>query len=163
MVGFPGAGKTTVASYICELTGAIHIWADRERKKMFGQPTHSREESHQLYQHLNAVAGKHLAAGHSVVFDTNFNFRKDRQALRDIAARHGADTVVVWLTTPKQVAHKRATSESHGQQTRLFGNMHPTDFERMANNLEAPSDDEHPVKIVGTDLTKQVVQKALGL
>src|SRR4051812_36793121 len=91
-IGSPGAGKTTVAKLIAERTGAVHLWADAERHKMFGEPTHSTEESIQLYEYLNHKAAELLTNGESVVFDTNFNFYDDRQKLRELANQRGANT-----------------------------------------------------------------------
>lgn len=152
MVGYPGAGKTTVSRLIAAQTGAVHLWADHERHEMFGQPTHSHQESLKLYDELNRRADRLLAEGHSVIFDTNFNFYKDRQHLRDIAAKHGGRTCVVWLTTPKDIAKRRAVEESHGQHTRLYGNMPAADFDRLADHLQPPREDEKVIKIDGTKL-----------
>ena len=104
MVGYPGAGKTSLARIISEATGAIHIWSDKERHEMFPNPTHSQQESHQLYEALNKRTSQLLAAGNSVVFDTNFNFYSDRQKLREIAANNNAECRVVWLSTPEEVS-----------------------------------------------------------
>lgn len=161
MVGYPGAGKTTVSKIIHELTGAVHLWADHERRQMFANPTHSHEENLKLYDHLNKVAEDLLAEGKSVIFDTNFNFFKDRDHMRNIASRQDAKCRLVWLTTPKETAKQRATLESHGKETRVFGNMLEQDFERMSRNLQPPRDNEKPIKIDGTSLTKEKVQKLL--
>lgn len=152
MVGYPGAGKTTVAKLIAERTGAVHLWADHERHEMFGQPNHSHQENLQLYKELNSQTDRLLASGKSVIFDTNFNFHKDRQHLRDIAAGNNAETYVIWLTTSKETAKKRAVEDSHGRHTRLYGNMPEVDFERMAGQLEPPSKDEKVIKIEGVKL-----------
>ena len=53
LIGYPGAGKTTVAGIISEQKGAVHLMADAERHKRFPNPTHSAEESLQLYDELN--------------------------------------------------------------------------------------------------------------
>lgn len=156
-VGYPGAGKTTVAKIIAEATGAVHIWTDLERRAMFDTPTHSPAESQELYAHLNKIAGELLAEGKSVVFDTNFNFSMDRQRLRDIASRNGADTKVVWINTPKELAKKRAEEDSHGKPTRLYGNMPSAAFERIAGHLQPPLEDEKVVKIDGTNIDPQQV------
>lgn len=161
LVGYPGSGKTTTSKYIRELTGAEHIWADRERRTMFSTPTHTHEESRQLYNHLNEVTDRLLAEGKSVIFDTNFNFYKDRQHLRDIAATHNAKTVVVWITTPKETAKQRAV---HERTLRNFYEyiLPEEDFERLSNHLEQPHDDERPIKLDGTHISLEIVQQALA-
>lgn len=162
-VGYPGAGKTTIAKIIHELTGAVHLWADFERHVMFDAPTHSKAESRILYDHLNHVTGELLEQGKSVIFDTNFNYRKDRDYLREMAARHGAEVVLIWVTTPQDTARKRATEESDGQDTRIWGNMALEDFRRMSDHLQEPDSDEAAVKIEGIDITPQKVKQRLGL
>ena len=163
LVGYPGAGKTTAARIIQGKSGAFHIWADHERRKLFTHPTHSKEESKELYDQLNHATDYMLKQGKSVIFDTNFNFRKDRDYLRALAKSHGADTFVVWITTPKALARKRAVQDSHGQDTRLYGNMSLADFERIASHLQPPDEDEKVVKIDGTNLDTKALLKQLGL
>ena len=160
LVGYPGSGKTTTSKLIQAQTGATHIWADRERRKMFGNPTHSHEESRQLYDHLNEVADNLLGEGKSVIFDTNFNFYKDRQHLREIAVKNGAKAVVVWITTPKETAKQRAVHEQRLRNDYAYV-LPEDDFERMSNHLEPPHEDERLVKIDGTHITAEAVKQAL--
>lgn len=162
MIGYPGAGKTSVSKVIAKETGAIHMWADHERRKMFGEPTHSHEENLRLYDVLNRQADKLLSEGHSVIFDTNFNYYEDRQHLREIAAKHGAKTSVIWITTPKEVAKKRAVHDSHGRHTRVYGNMPESDFERIAKQLQPPQKDEKVIKISGIKIDSGEVMRLLG-
>lgn len=162
-VGYPGAGKTTISKIIEDTTGAVHIWADHERKIMFTNPTHSHKESHELYSYLNDAAGKMLANGDSVIFDTNFNFFKDREHLRQIAAQNGAEALVVWITTPKELAKRRAVEESHGQHTRLYGNMTEETFERIASHFEPPRESEKVLKIDGTQVDAEQIKRLLEL
>ena len=156
LVGYPGAGKTTVSKLIAETTGAVHLWSDVERHKLFAQPTHARQESVQLYEHLNRRAGELLAAGQSVVFDTNFNFAADRRKLRDIATRHGAETIVIWVTVPEEVAKARAV---HAAYSRNGYNVSMTEqqFDAIVSKLEAPAEDEKVIKIDGTKLDRETL------
>src|SRR5688500_5646811 len=103
MLGYPGAGKTTTAKIIHELTGAVHLWADKIRNERFSEPTPSHAENLELYNYLNELTGELLATGQSVIFDTTFNFYKDRQHLREIASRYGAVTQLIWVRTPKEL------------------------------------------------------------
>jgi predicted kinase len=151
-VGYPGAGKTTAARLIQKYTGAVHLWADYERQKMFGDPTHSEDENDIFYTYLNDWTGTLLEQGKSVIFDTNFNFKSDRKHLKAIAEKNDALTQVIWINTPKGLSKKRAVLQSHDQDTRVYGNMTNTDFERIASHLEPPDESEHPVIIDGSNL-----------
>lgn len=148
MLGYPGAGKTTAAQLIAKKTGATHIWADLERHKMFDRPVHDEAESTQLYEDLNRRADALLAEGKSVVFDTSFNHRGDRDLLRDIARRNGADTLVIWLTTPAAAARERAVHANVVRNNYEF-KMTPEQFDRIASHLEPPQEDEKIIKIDG--------------
>ncbi len=161
MVGYPGSGKTTASKLIHEQTGAVHVWADHERKERLVNPTYSHQENLMLYSELNDTVDKLLDEGKSVIFDTNFNFYKDRLKLRRIAARHGAQTVVVWVVAPKEIARRRAVDESHGKETRILGNMPLEHFERIAHQLQPPRDDEHVIKLEGINMTSESVADAL--
>lgn len=162
MVGFPGAGKTTAAKFIKQFTGAEHLWADHERRHMFNKPTYSHQENLELYEQLNKVAEQMLAAGKSVIFDTNFNFYKDREHLRKIATKHDADTVVVWVQTKKETAKQRAVEDAHlHTHTRVLGHMPEDHFERIAGNLEPPLPNEVQIVLDGTKITHDYIAKEL--
>ncbi len=156
LIGYPGAGKTTVSKIIAETTGAVHIWADVERQKMFGRPTHSQQESIELYDKLNEQAEQLLAAGKSVVFDTNFNFYADRQKLRDIANRHGAETIVAWIELPAETAKARAVNTPDSRNGYQIS-MSETQFDAIVSKLEPPTEDEKTIKIDGAKLDRQAV------
>jgi predicted kinase len=103
-----------------------------------------------------------LHEGKSVIFDTNFNYLKDREHLRQIAAEAGARTVVIWLTTGKKLAHERAVAHPSPNETRIWGNMPEQDFQRISSNLQEPRGDEHPIMLEGENLTRDVVMRALA-
>lgn len=161
-IGYPGAGKTTISKFIVKATGAAHLWADVERHKQFERPAHSEEESLQLYDRLNRQAEELLAAGHSVVYDTNFNFYADRQKMRDIAARQGAEAVLIWVNAPKPIAKKRAVNGRDSRNGYLVS-MTDEQFETIAAKLEPPTEDEKFIKISGLKLDKREVLKLLNL
>jgi predicted kinase len=162
-IGYPGAGKTTAAKLIEEHTGAVHIWTDQERQKRFGKATHSAAESEQLYKDLNDHTDHLLASGCSVIFDTNFNFRKDRAYLRSIADKYGANLVTIWLSTDLATAMKRAIHDDHRHRNGYHQVMSESTFNNIANRLEIPDDSEKVIKIDGKDLDKAELLRQLEL
>lgn len=163
MIGFPGSGKTTTSEYIHQLTGAVHLCADHERHDLFPNPTHSQAESTELYKILDDRTDTLLSEGKSVIFDTNFNFRSDRDLLRRIAAQNGATSKVIWVQTPREVALQRAQHIDHANTNRYTDTMTEADFIRLTSNLEPPTDDEQPIILNGQSLTITDVATALGL
>ena len=162
LVGYPGASKTTVSKIIASATGATHLWADVERHKLFGEATHSHAESLKLYDYLNDEAAKLLAAGHSVVFDTNFNFRSDRDKLRGIAKKNGAGALVIWIQLPKEEAKRRAVNKIDSRNGYQVA-MTPEQFDAITAKLEPPTEDENAIKLDGMKLDKEAVVRLLGL
>ena len=162
-VGYPGAGKTTIAKLIETRTGAVHLWADHIRQSMFEKPTHTRQESRQLYEKLNDETAAWLRQGRSVIFDTNFNFYDDRERLRQIAADNGASVTLIWVSTPIEIARHRAIEASEGKATRIFGNMALVDFERIAANFQSPRPEEQAIEIDGTNLMIDDAYRALRI
>lgn len=159
MLGYPGSGKTTTAKALCQLTGAVHVWADQERAKRFVQPTHSRSETAMLYAELDKSVSEFLARGESVVYDANFNTVRTREQMHRLAATHNARTIVVWVQVPKSLAHQRATEPS---EQRVF-QVAEKAFWRMARNLQPPQDDEPYITIDGTaPITPALLEQKLA-
>lgn len=163
LVGYPGAGKTTTSKALHQLTGAEHLWADHIRKEQFNPPTYSEKENNQLYEELNQRTEQLLASGQSVIYDTNFNYAADRQKLRQLAQKHGAETKLLWVQTPREIAKQRATVEAHQHESRVLGSMTDQDFERLTNHLQEPQPTEQPVIVDGTKVDTEYLQSLLKI
>lgn len=162
-IGSPGAGKTTVAHAIERMTGAVHLWADHERQFMFEAVTHHKDESRELYDSLNTRTEQLLKNGKSVIFDTNFNYRSDRNRLRAIAEKCGAKTIVVWLQTPITVARDRALHPDHRDRNKYTSTMKAEQFDELTCHLQPPTKDELFITIDATDLDEADLKRQLKL
>lgn len=163
MLGYPGAGKTVTADVIAKKTGAVHIWADHERRHRYGSPTLSQKENLHLYGQLNSECAEYLQSGNDVIFDAAFNLYEDRERLRQIAKENGAVTKILWVLTSKELARQRATNNAHLQDSRVLGNMSHEHFDRISQKLEPPHHGEKCIELDGTKITPDYVAKKLGL
>ncbi|MEK7594907.1 MAG: ATP-binding protein [Patescibacteria group bacterium] len=161
MVGYPGAGKTTVAQTIADHTGAVHLWSDAERHNMFPNPSHSEQESLELYDNLNERTEQLLSQGESVIFDTNFSFRADRQKLREIANRQNAETIVLWINTSAEIAKERAVGAEINRNG-YMASMSEERFDTIVSKLEEPTEDEKVIKIDGAKVDANTVIQLLS-
>lgn len=163
MLGYPGAGKTTTAKVIHGLTGAVHLWADQIRNERYMEPTHSHQENLALYEHLNELTAELLGTGQSVIFDTAFNFYKDRQHLREIASKHDSIVTLIWVKANRSLARERAIHPEHARHNTYPKPMESERFERISNDFEPPHDDEDYIEIDGTKVTPEYIRQKLAL
>jgi predicted kinase len=173
MLGYPGAGKTTVAKLLHELTGATHLWEDKVRLEKFphvkivseGDSSFPAQQNNELHHYLNDRTRTLLAEGESVIYDTSFNRYEDRERMYRIAEQKGAAIVLIWVQVDKAVAKERATKNTAAQDTRVLasalGDMDEQTFERLSNKLEAPRDDETPIVIEGLHVTPEIIKNTL--
>ncbi|MBI3530824.1 MAG: AAA family ATPase [Betaproteobacteria bacterium] len=117
--GFSGSGKTTLSQSLVELTGAIRIRSDIERKRMHGRsltdrPTsavasslYSADVTDTTYQRLLELAGTILESGHGVIVDATFLKRRHRDMFRALAANARVPFSIVDFTVGEQILRER--------------------------------------------------------
>src|SRR5690606_3803030 len=108
LMGLPGAGKTTAAKIIEDLTGAVRLSSDEARLMIWPEPTFSEAEHAELYGYLDEQTEQLLKSGRSVIYDANLNRFIHRQQKYDIAALTNAEVVLIVVRTPAEVAYRRA-------------------------------------------------------
>lgn len=163
MMGLPGAGKTTVAKLICQLTGAEHVSSDETRRELFPVSAFTQEEHDRLYAALDEQVTNLLRTGRSVVYDANLNRYMHREEKRLLAKQLGVNTVLVWVKTPDQLARMRRVNiePQHDliPESETPGQM----FERIASVIEEPRASESPIIINGTAVSLEDIRLALGI
>ncbi len=99
--GWIGAGKTTVANWLCSELSAPRVSSDRTRKFILGESpstknlddpfsgAYTAEISERVYEEVLRRADAVLRSGRSVVLDASFRTIDDRRRARDLAAEHG--------------------------------------------------------------------------
>ena len=160
MFGYPGAGKTTTAKIIEQITGAVRLSSDEVRLELFPNPVFSEEEHAELYAELNKRTEDLLRAGTSVIYDANLNRYEHRAEKYNICHQTGAKAQLIWLHTARELAKSRAIKNSRSH---LWPRAEQPEsmFDRIANVVELPTQSETPIELDGTKITLKYVTEAL--
>ena len=156
-IGAPGSGKSYFSKKFCKEYHFAHLRSDEIRKYVFSHPTYTQKENTRLFKLINFMLEKLLAGGVSVIYDANFTKKESRTRASRIAKKYKANFAILWLSTPIDVAIKRARSR----------NYHPVDkgvVLGLHRELELPKD-EPVIVIDGTkpyDVQKSSVLSYLG-
>jgi len=122
--GFSGSGKTTLSQPLIELTGAIRVRSDVERKRIHGLAAKARpgsgiaeglyrpEATESTYGRLLDLAGIVVEAGHGVIVDATFLQRRQRDMFRALAARAGVPFLIVDFTASEEILRSRILARS---------------------------------------------------
>ena len=160
MFGYPGAGKTTTAEVVQQLTGAEHLSSDRLRAEMFPKSDFSQDEHDRLYETLDQNTKQLLEQGKDVIYDANLNRYGHRKDKYDICRQTGAKAILLWVQTPKPLAKERA---GHYSRQHLW----PVDetpsqlFDRIADVIEEPTASEPYIAIDGTKVDQDYIRQKL--
>jgi len=160
LFGYPGAGKTTAAEVISQLTGAVLLSSDKVRLELFPQPTFSQLEHDALYLTLDARTEELLRAGKSVIYDANLNRYQHRKDKYDICRRTRAVPQLLWVQARRDLAKDRAVHESR-QRLWPAGETPDKMFDRIADIIEEPGPGEPYIAIDGTKVTSAYLQPLL--
>ncbi|HSX33632.1 MAG TPA: ATP-binding protein [Candidatus Saccharimonadales bacterium] len=138
-IGYPGAGKTTLARSLATLLQIEHLRGDKIGLELFRFPTFSPAERQMVYAEMSRRSAEHLKAGRHVLYDAATNTRGQRTALEQLARAHGGQAIGLWLQTPHELAKKRAaTVRDSGLVGQVARVIPPHLFEQYVAAFEPP-------------------------
>jgi predicted kinase len=150
LYGFPGAGKTFFARQLTEQIMAAHVQADRIRAELFENPTYKKDENHIVMSLMNYMTSEFLSAGVSVVYDANAMRVAQRRALRNMAHKAGAETVLVWLQIDQESAFTRVAKRDRRKADDHYAQgLDRTSFEQLNSAMQNPDATENYLVISG--------------
>jgi hypothetical protein len=117
--GLSGSGKSRLARRLGAALPAVVLRSDVERKRLHGLAPlesgapalgggiYSAAATERTYGHLEALAGRLLACGRTVIVDAAFLERARRDRFRALALRHAVPSVVVATEAPRAILEQR--------------------------------------------------------
>lgn len=149
--GISFAGKSVLARRLAEYLGVPRVDPDDVSHRL-GLGLSGEFLSDAQWAHVHALAEQEacgrLRAGVSVVYDTTAFTRQQRDALRALAAACGATTHLIFIDTPRAVAHQRWLAN---EQTCERPRVHSDDFAMVADLFEPPHADEGSLRFTPED------------
>ena len=150
MYGYPGAGKTFLARQLIEDIQAAHVQSDRIRFELFEEPRYDRQEN-QIVSHLmEYMTEEFLNAGLSVLYDINAMRVSQRRELRDIARKHKAEVLLIWLQVDAESAYARVSKRDRRKtDDKYSGSVSRDSFNQLAGTMQNPTQTEDYMVISG--------------
>ncbi len=149
-IGYPGAGKTTLAQGLSQVLGGRHLRGDKIGLELFRFPTYSPEERRMVYAEMDKRAGASLRAGRPVLYDAATNTVAQREQAVALAQKYGTKAIGIWVQTPIKIAKKRAgTARDAGIVGRIVRVIPPHIFEQYVAAFEPPQPTEDVIVISG--------------
>ncbi len=146
LYGFPGSGKTHFARQLAETLQSAHVHGDRIRYELFEEPRYDRQESGIVTQLMEYMTEEFLSAGISVIFDMNAARFGQRRALRDMARKHGAVSLIVWFQMDADTAYARTKNRDRRKLDDKFARQYsPDGFKRYIAHMQQPQNEDYVV------------------
>jgi predicted kinase len=146
LYGFPGAGKSHFAKQLAESLQVAHVHADRIRHELFEKPRHDKAENEVITHLMGYMTEEFLAAGVSVIYDTNVMRKSQRKALRELARKAKAGFLLVWLQIDAESAFQRTQKRDRRKvEDKYAMPLTRADFEKATALMQNPSDEDYVV------------------
>jgi predicted kinase len=150
LYGFPGAGKTHFANQFTNYLDCAHVYSDRIRHELFEEPRYDEQEDGIIDHLMEYMAEEFLNAGISVIYDTNITRKSDRHALRELARKKHAKTLLVWFQIDPDTAFNRLNKRDRRKTEDKFAvDYTESDFRHLASRMQHPEPTEDYVVVSG--------------
>lgn len=158
--GTMGCGKSTLADQLAFELGISVYNSDIVRKMRSGQPLetsihepygqglYDKAVTDRVYEELEKLAEDEIIAGHSVLIDASFKRASNRAKCAALAARHGADFVILLVSCDEDEQKNRLSRRSASRDSVSDGRIEL--LEQQKSELEYPQPGEGRIITVNT-------------
>ncbi len=144
--GFPGSGKSYVSRNLTSVLNIAHISADRIRSELFQTPRYDAQENSIVAHLMNYMAEEFLNSGVSVIYDSNLSRIGQRKKLIEMAKKHKAEYMLVWLQIDHLSAFARTQKRDRRTADDRFTQEHTqATFDHLISSMQNPHNEDYLV------------------
>jgi len=146
LYGFPGSGKTYVARSLAEQVQMAHVSSDRVRSELFEHPRYDPQENAIVTHLMDYMSEEFLSSGVSIVYDTNALRVAQRRRLRELAHKHKAAYLLIWLQIDIDTAFARTQERDRRTADDKYSEPQTkSTFDRQVAGMQNPEGEEYLV------------------
>jgi predicted kinase len=146
LYGYPGSGKSYVARNLAEEIQLAHVSSDRIRNELFQNPRYDAQENAIVTHLMDYMSEEFLSAGVSMVYDANALRSAQRRRLRELARRHRAEYLLIWLQIDIETAFSRTQERDRRTADDKYSEPQTrSTFERQVSGMQNPEGEDYLV------------------
>lgn len=146
LYGYPGSGKTYVARNLTDEIQLAHVNSDRIRNELFQEPRYDPQENAIVSHLMDYMSEEFLNSGVSIVYDTNALRLAQRRRLREVARKHNAAYILIWIQIDLETAFSRTQQRDRRTSDDKFAEPQTrSTFDRQVSGMQNPEGEEYIV------------------
>lgn len=146
LYGFPGSGKSYVARNLVDILPLAHVSVDRLRLQMFNNNQDDERQTRVSTKLALYLVNEFLRSGTSVVYDGSALTATERRRLRELAHKHKATYVLLWLQMDQESAFARAaTRDKRTLEGKFAASRSRSSFNEYLSEMQNPVAEDYLV------------------
>lgn len=146
LYGYPGSGKSYISRHLAESVQMAQISSDRIRSELFQNPRFDAQENAIVAHLMDYLTGEFLDAGVSVVYDGNSFRNSQRRKLQELARKHHAEYLLIWI----QMDLESAFARTQGRDRRTSDDKYAepqtkSTFDQRVSSMQNPENGDYAV------------------
>lgn len=146
LYGYPGSGKSYLARNLADEIQLANVSSDRIRSELFQNPRYEPQENAIVTHLMDYMSEEFLSAGVSAVYDANALRIAQRRTLRELARKHRAAYLLIWLQIDLETAFTRTQARDRRTSDDKYAEPQTqSTFDRQVSGMQNPQGEDYLV------------------
>lgn len=146
LYGYPGSGKSYLARNLANDIQLANISSDRIRSELFQTPRYDSQENAIITHLMDFICDEFLNTGTSVIYDVNALRLAQRRKIRELARKHRAEFLLIWLQIDINSAYERTQERDRRTMDDKYAEPQTKNtFDSQVNGMQNPDGEDYLV------------------